>query len=421
MLARLNRPLSVSRFGTCIQEPAAIPGTMAEHTGDCFLVPGPVRMNQRCLDAMATPVITARGGEFRDVMAELNSGLRYAFNLASSEPQKKTQSWAGDDDYKVLAVSGSGTAAMEMIIANRFRPNDLVLVPTNGKFGERVAEMCKRFCNVKHIKYEWGRAFDLYELEQQLARKCYEAVLICHNETSSGITQDAPAIAEMCNRYETSFILDGITSIGGLPVDIVGWNVEAAAMGAQKCTAGPSGIAAIAFNKKFHERCKAIKEQDEVNALFYLDFISAYQKGDDDQTPWTPAINLAMGWAEALKTLKTEGLENRWNRCQQLSTGVQNLFLDLGFELLADVSQRSATVTAIMYPEGIDDNWRSNLKEQYHTQVIGAQDHLKGKMFRVGSMGETTKEEMIEGCKRMLDCFRERGHEIPHVDVASYF
>tara|TARA_B100001115_G_scaffold184914_1_gene189816 strand:+ start:1221 stop:2333 length:1113 start_codon:yes stop_codon:yes gene_type:complete len=370
---------------------------------------------------MANPVITARGGEFRDVMAELNSGLRYAFKLAPSQPRKKTQSWAGDDDYKVLAVSGSGTAAMEMIIANRFRPNDLVLVPTNGKFGERVAEMCKRFCNVKHIKYEWGRAFDLYELEQQLERKCYEAVLICHNETSSGITQDAPAIAEMCNRYETSFILDGITSIGGLPVEIDNWNVEAAAMGAQKCTAGPSGIAAIAFNSKFYERCKAIKEQEDVNALFYLDFISAYKKGDDDQTPWTPAINLAMGWSESLKVMKEEGLENRWERCQHLSNGVQNLFLDLGFELLADVSQRSATVTAIMYPEGIDDKWRSDLKEKYHTQVIGAQDHLKGKMFRVGSMGETTKQEMIEGCKRMLDCFREHGHETRQVDVESYF
>lgn len=394
---------------------------MAEYSGDCFLVPGPVRMNQKCLDAMATPVITARGGEFRDVMAELNSGLRYAFNLAPSEPKKKTQSWAGDDDYKVMAVSGSGTAAMEMIIANRFRTNDLVLVPTNGKFGERVAEMCKRFCNVKHIKYEWGRAFDLYELEQQLERRCYEAVLICHNETSSGITQDAPAIAEMCSRYETSFILDGITSIGGLPVDIDGWNVEAAAMGAQKCTAGPSGIAAIAFNSKFYERCKAIKEQEDVNALFYLDFISAYKKGDDDQTPWTPAINLAMGWSESLKILKDEGLENRWNRCQNLAIGVQNLFLDLGFELLADVSQRSSTVTAVMYPEGIDDVWRSDLKEKYHTQVIGAQDHLKGKMFRVGSMGETTKQEMVEGCKRMLECFREHGHEIRQVDVESYF
>lgn len=394
---------------------------MAKHDGDCFLVPGPVRMNQRCLEAMATPVITARGGEFRDVMADLNSGLRYAFNLTPSQPVKKTQSWSSEDDYKVMVVSGSGTAAMEMLIANRFRSNDLVLVPTNGKFGERVAEMCKRFCNVKHIKYEWGRAFDLYELEQQLERGCYEALLICHNETSSGITQDAPAIAEMCNRYNTSFILDGITSIGGLPVHLEKWNVEAAAMGAQKCTAGPSGIAAIAFTTKFYERCKAIREQGDSNALFYLDIISAFKKGDDDQTPWTPAINLAMGWSAALKVLKEEGLENRWNRCQSLASGVQNLFSHLGFELPADPFQRSSTVTAIMYPEGVNDQWRVDLKERYATQVIGAQDHLKGKMFRVGSMGETTKEEMVEGCKRMLECFKDHGVTIPEVDVDSFF
>jgi aspartate aminotransferase-like enzyme len=378
-------------------------------------------MNQRCLEAMARPVITARGGEFRDVMADLNSGLRYAFNLASSQPVKKTHSWSSEDDYKVMVVSGSGTAAMEMLIANRFRPNDLVLVPTNGKFGERVAEMCKRFCNVKHIKYEWGRAFDLYELEQQLERGCYEALLICHNETSSGITQDAPAIAEMCNRYNTSFILDGITSIGGLPVHLEKWNVEAAAMGAQKCTAGPSGIAAIAFTTKFYERCKVIREQGDSNALFYLDIISAFKKGDDDQTPWTPAINLAMGWSEALNVLKEEGLENRWSRCQNLASGVQNLFSHLGFELPADPFHRSSTVTAIMYPEGVNDQWRVDLKEQYATQVIGAQDHLKGKMFRVGSMGETTKEEMIEGCKRMLECFKKHGVSIPEVDVDSFF
>ena len=128
-----------------------------------------------------------------------------------------------------------------------------------------------------------------------------------------------------------------------------------------------------------------------------------------------------MGWAAALNVLKEEGLENRWNRCGDLAKGVRNLFLDLGFELLAEVSQRSATVTAILYPPGINDDWRSDLKEKYQTQVIGAQDEFKGKMFRVGSMGETSREEMIEGCKRMLDCFREHGHSIPDVDVASYF
>ncbi len=396
------------------------PPTMT-HTGDCFLVPGPVRMNDACLQAMATPVMTARGPEFREVMAKLNSGLRYAFNLSPSVPEMKNESWTGEDGYKVVVVSGSGTAAMEMVIANRFRNNDLVLVPTNGKFGERVADICRQFCNVKHLQYEWGRSFDLYELEQQLERGCYEALLICHNETSSGITQDAEAIAEMCERHNVSFILDGITSVGGMPVHPAKWNAEAVVMGAQKCTAGPSGIAAIAVSQHCVERIQAIHLQGDANPRYYLDMISALKKGGDDQTPWTPAINLAMGWSAALDHLKEETNEGRWERCTRMASGVRALFTDLGFMLLADDGQRSNSVTAIMYPEGIDDAWRSALKDTYNTQVIGAQDHLKGKMFRVGSMGETPVSEMIEGCKRMISCFKDFGMDLPDVDVDAYF
>ncbi len=391
------------------------------HTGDCFLVPGPVRMNDACLKAMATPVMTARGPEFRQVMAKLNSGLRYAFNLSPSLPEMKSQSWTGEDGYCVVVVSGSGTAAMEMVIANRFRNNDLVLVPTNGKFGERVADICRQFCNVKQLKYDWGRSFDLYELEQQLERGCYEALLICHNETSSGITQDAEAIAEMCERHNVAFILDGITSVGGMPVHPEQWKAEAVVMGAQKCTAGPSGIAAIALNQHCIERIKAIHQQGDANPRYYLDLISALKKGDDDQTPWTPAINLAMGWSAALDHLREETNEARWARCERMAKGVRDLFTDLGFVLLADDGQRSNSVTAILYPEGVDDAWRTALKERYETQVIGAQDHLKGKMFRIGSMGETPVEEMIEGCKRMLNCFTDFGVTLKDVDVESYF
>ena len=391
------------------------------HEGDCFLVPGPVRMNKACLEALANPAITARGYEFQDIMAKLNSGLRYAFNLSPSSDKRNKQSWSGDDGYKVIVVSGSGTAAMEMVMANRFRPNDRVLVPTNGKFGERVAEMGSRFCNVKHLRYDWGRSFDLGEIEEQLARGNWEALAICHNETSSGITQDALELAEMCQRHSVAFIIDGITSVGGLPVHPEKWSAEAVVVGAQKCTAGPSGIAAIAVNQRFIDRCIAIRNQEDSNPTYYLDILPAIKKGDDDQTPWTPAINPAMGWAEALEELKTEGLENRWNRCALMARGVSRLFKDLGFNLLADEFFRSPTVTAILYPEGINDEWRTRLKEEYDTQVIGGQDHLKGKMFRVGSMGETPVSEMIEGCKRMISCFNDFGLDLPMPDVNSYF
>jgi aspartate aminotransferase-like enzyme len=104
-----------------------------------------------------------------------------------------------------------------------------------------------------------------------------------------------------------------------------------------------------------------------------------------------------------------------------MANGVRTLFDDLGFELLADEYSRSQTVTAILYPVGIDDSWRSRLKDEYQTQVIGAQDHLKGKMFRIGSMGETGVDEMIEGCKRMISCFNDLGCDLPNLDVGSYF
>ena len=142
----------------------------------------------------------------------------------------------------------------------------------------------------------------------------------------------------MCNRYQTPFILDGITSIV-VTSRLEAWNVEAAAMGAQKCTAGPSGIAAIAFNSRFYDRCKAIKEQGDINPLFYLDFVSAFKKGDDDQDPLDANYQPCNGLGCSIKCLE-RGLENRWNRCGDLAKGVRNLFLDLGFELLAEVSQR---------------------------------------------------------------------------------
>ena len=388
---------------------------------DCFLVPGPTRMAENCLSAMARPTITARGGEYREVMARLNSGLRIAFDLSPSLPESGKKSWSGDDDYKVVVVSGSGTAAMEMVIANRFMQSHKVLVPTNGKFGERVAQICEQYCQVKHLKGEWGRSFDHQEMEDLLATGEYEAVLICHNETSTGITQDANTISEMCRKHSVSFILDGITSVGGIRVELEKWSVEAAVVGAQKCTAGPSGIAAIAINTQFIERCQNIRESGQGNPVYYLDLQTALKKGSDDQTPWTPAINPSMGWGAALDNLRDEGLDARITRCALMANGVRKLFTDLGFELLADEAGRSDTVTAILYPEGIDDSWRKKLQEEYRTYVIGAQDHLKGKMFRIGSMGETPVSEMIEGCKRMLKCFQECGCELEEVDVESYF
>ncbi len=378
-------------------------------------------MTEATLSAMATPTITARGPEFRKVMAELNQRLRIAFNLSPSSPESGTQSWSGEDGYGVIVVSGSGTAAMEMVLANRFSSEDKILVPTNGKFGERVAQMGSRFADCTHLNGEWGRSFDLHEIDEHLASGEYSALLICHNETSSGITQDAPALAALAEKYSVAFILDGITSVAGVPVYPAEWKVEAVVTGAQKCTAGPSGIAAIAVSQSFIDSCKELRQSGKGNPLYYFDLLPAVKKAEDDQTPWTPAINLVLGWAAALVELEKETLEGRVGRCAQLAQGVRNLFSDLGFTLFAEAGCYSGTVTAILYPEGFDDGWRTRLQNEYQTFVIGAQDHMKGKMFRIGSMGNTSVAEMVEGCRRMLACFADLGLDLGKVDVASYF
>ena len=379
---------------------------------ECYLIPGPTKMSQATMDAMALPVMTHRSPEFKAVMSELHSLLRMSFNLNKH----------GEDNYSVMMVSGSGTAAMEMAIANRFTKTDNVLVPTNGKFGERVAQLCKIFSQVTQLEYEWGKGYDMEEIERYLSSGNHSAIAFCHNETSTGITQDADKISLLAKKYGVALILDGITSVGGLPVHPAKWNAEAVVVGAQKCTAGPSGVAALAVNSDYINRVKEIRSNKKHSPTYYLDILPAINKGMDDQTPWTPAINLAFGWLESLRELAEEGLEKRWQRCKIMSDGVANLFLDLGFELFAEKENRSTTVTAILYPEGIDDDWRTHLHNRYRTSVIGAQDHMKGKMFRVGSMGITPISEMIEGCKRMIECFREFGVDLPDkVDVAAYF
>ena len=212
------------------------------HKGDCFLVPGPVRMSDACLQAMATPVMTARGPEFRQVMAELNSGLRYAFNLSPSAPEMKTQSWTGEDGYKVVVVSGSGTAAMEMVIANRFRNNDLVLVPTNGKFGERVADICRQFCNV-NTSVRMGPSFDCTNWSNN-SNGLLRSPARSATTKSSGITQDAEAIAEMCERHGVSSFSTASLRWAACPSILHGRRSRRD--GSPEMHSGPSGIAAIA-------------------------------------------------------------------------------------------------------------------------------------------------------------------------------
>ena len=184
-----------------------------------------------------------------------------------------------------------------------------------------------------------------------LSTKQFNAIAICHNETSSGITQDAEQIGKIAHKHGVSYILDGITSVGGLPVHPHSWNAEAVVVGGQKCTAGPSGISAVAISESYVQKMIENRDKNETLPVYYLDLVQALKKAADDQTPWTPAINLCTGWVAALREQDEEGIHKRWERCEMLAKGIRSLFTEIGFELFADENQRSNTVTAILYPE----------------------------------------------------------------------
>jgi aspartate aminotransferase-like enzyme len=379
-------------------------------------------MSDATLAALATPALTHRSPEFKQHMANLSSRLRLAFGLSPSSEEVGTQSHDGEDCYSVVVVSGSGTAAMEMVIANRFTDDETVLVPTNGKFGERIAEICERHCKVTHLKVDWGRPFDHAEIDRILSEGNHEALAICHNETSTGIVQDAAALGLICKKHGVSFILDGITSVGGIDVKPVEWGADAVVVGSQKCTAGPSGVAAIAVSENYVEKSIFNRIKGGISPIYYLDLGPALKNAADDQTPWTPAINLILGWSAALGELVDEGVDTRIKRCANLASGVRKLFTKLGLELYATEGHQSNTVTAIRYPKpSWGEEWRSKLAKEYDTFVIGGQGHVKGRIFRIGTMGTTGCDEMIEGCNRMIACFNDFGLDLPKVDVASYF
>ena len=390
--------------------------------GECWFIAGPTRMTPATLEALATPAMTHRSSEFRQAMATISSHLRLAFGLSPSSGEVGDQSHDGKDGWSVVVVSGSGTAAMEMVIANRFTGDERVMVPTNGKFGERVAEICDRHCRVTHLKGDWGRPFDLDEIDGILAAGEHAALAVCHNETSTGITQDVAALGDICRKHGVSFIIDGITSVGGIPVRPVEWGADAVVVGSQKCTAGPSGVAAIAVSEDYVEKAIFNRAMGGISPLYYLDLAPALKEAADDQTPWTPAINLILGWSAALAGLAEEGLEARFARCAGLAAGVRSLFEALGFELYATEGHRSDTVTAISYPDPAwGEEWRARLAKEHDTHVIGGQDHAKGRIFRIGTMGVTGRDEMIEGCERMIACFDHFGLDLPDLDVASHF
>lgn len=353
-------------------------------------VPGPTPVPDEVAGAGAQPMVNHRGPEFAAIMGEVLERLGPWFG-ARQEP---------------LLLTGSGTGGQEAAIVNLLSPGDEVLAVTVGVFGDRFAAIAEAFgARVHRLQGEWGKAIDAETVAGALReRPETRAVLLTHNETSTGVTNDLPALAGAIRREspDTLILVDGVSSIGAMPFELDAWDVDVAITGSQKAWMSPPGLTMLAVSERAweaHGRARMPR--------FYWDLTKARKNGDKRTTPFTPAVGIVMALREALRLMTEEGMENVFARHRQVGRSVREGMRSLGLELFADPAAASDTVTAVRVPAGIDASKLLRDLRQRHRVVLGSgQDWLKGSIFRVGHMGwvhERDVEHLVGALRVALD------------------
>jgi len=364
---------------------------MVDLQNNVFMIPGPVKIHPRVLQAMAVPVMGHRTKDFRKIHKELRELLQYLF---------KTQN-------DVALFSGSGTAGLDAVMGSLLDKGEKAVVVVNGKFGERLYELAEFYAQGIPAKADYGRAVDLSELKDLVEREKPKVVALCHNETSTGFTNPAEKIAKIAKDSGALFVLDGITSVGGIPVETDKWEVDAVIFGSQKCVAAPAGLAGVAVS----EEAKKHLHDHRSYYLHLRKHLDKYREAND--TPYTPAIPLFLAMLEALRMIKEEGLENRIAHTRALAEATRAAVKALDLELLPEKGYESNTVTAIRYPEGIDDaKFRSIMWNKHGVLVAGGQSVVKGKIFRIGHMGVCTFTDLLATFGAVEATFMELGYPV---------
>jgi len=340
-----------------------------------LMMPGPVPIPERVRFAMSRQAINHRSAEFGAAYADCVRVLKPAFGTTND----------------LFIISGSGTAGMEAAIAGVGRDKEIACI-VNGKFGERLYKISQRYGKAHEIKSEWGTPVNFEALKAQLEAGA-QVVTLVHNETSAGIKNPAEEIGKLCRKHDALFIMDGITSIGGDTVEADKWGVDIAITGSQKCFAAPAGLAMVSVSSRAWERVTK-------NPPYYLD-LAAYKKsagGKPMETPYTPAVPIFLALREACLIVEEEGLPARIARHQKMSSAIRAAAKAWGVSLypkIDNLHNYSSTVTAMEYPEGVKDDEMRGIVKKMGIVIAGGQDHLKGKIFRIGSMGAVGALEIL--------------------------
>lgn len=346
-------------------------------------IPGPTPCPPEVLEAMAWPMVNHRGPEFKKMLYEVTDKIKEVYQT--------------ENDLYIL--TGSGTGGLEAAVVNMLSPGDKVLSVSIGVFGDRWANIARAFgAEVIPLDFEWGTAADPDAIGDAIkANPDIKAVMVTHNETSTGVTNDLEPIAKVVKGAGKLILVDAISSLSSIDLPVDKWQCDVVVSGSQKGWMVPPGLAFASVSQEAWQAFDNAKM-----ARFYWDFGKAksyYEKGEN---PWTPAVSVVYGLSVSLDMILKEGLPNIFRRHARISQMVRDGVNALGLTMFADEKYASNTISSIAIPEGVDGKKLRQLMQSEHDIVLaGGQQRLDGKIFRIGHLGLVSEKE-IEGLLKAL-------------------
>ncbi|MEH2039066.1 alanine--glyoxylate aminotransferase family protein [Nostoc sp.] len=370
----MTQTISINDSGRLQLTPLEIPSRL-------LLGPGPSNAHPTVLQAMNTSPVGHLDPAFLALMDEIQSLLRYVWQTENS---------------LTIAVSGTGTAAMEATIANAVEPGDVVLIGVAGYFGNRLVDMAGRYgADVRTITKPWGQVFNLDELQTALKTHRPAILALVHAETSTGARQPLEGVADLCREFGTLLLVDTVTSLGGVPLFLDAWGVDLAYSCSQKGLGCSPGASPFTMSARAVEK---LQQRQTKVANWYLDMLLLGKYWGAERTyHHTAPINLYYALREALRLLAEEGLANSWQRHQKnveyLWEGLENL----GLSMHVEQEYRLPTLTTVRIPEGVDGKAIARqLLNEHNIEIGGGLGELAGKVWRVGLMGFNSRKESVD-------------------------
>lgn len=350
--------------------------------------PGPSCVQPSVYDALARPTIGHLDPKFIEIMDEIKIFLQ---RLLQTE------------NRLTIPISGTGSAGMETCFVNLVEPGDEVLILINGVFGKRMEDLAGRLgARVDTLEFDWGTPVLPASVEEQLQKKSYQMVAVVHAETSTGVCNPVDEIAALVAKTDSLFLVDTVTSLGGMPVEADKWKADAVYSGTQKCLSCPPGLAPITFSEKAVQKTQERKNKVP-NWYLDLNMIVNYWEGNTRAYHHTAPINMLYGLYEALFQILDEGLETVYKRHQENHLFLVKTLESLGMEMLAEPGYRLPMLNSVKIPEGIDEaSIRGRLLNDYFIEIGAGLGPLAGKIWRIGLMGHTARPENVERLGKAL-------------------